>query len=91
MPRRASAVVLTAVVLTALVRHVGARIGARQAALRARIVLLAADGLSTTAIAAALGIARGTALAWRARFVAEGRVAPVALDSPEATARLVAA
>jgi transposase len=53
-------------------RRVHARTGSQQNALRARIVLLAADGLDTTAIAATLGIARGTARAWRARFVAHG-------------------
>jgi transposase len=53
-------------------RRVHARTGAPQDALRARIVLLAAEGLDTTAIAATLGIARGTARSWRARFVAHG-------------------
>jgi len=72
MPRRAPAVVLTAEDRTELGRRVSARTGSQQAALRARIVLLAADGLATTAIAAVLGIARGTARAWRARFVAAG-------------------
>ena len=72
MPRRAPAVVLTAEDRAALGRRVGARTSTQQAALRARIVLLAADGASTTAIAAELGIARGTARAWRARFVAVG-------------------
>ena len=72
MPRRAPAVVLTAEDRAALVRRVSARTGRQQAALRARIVLLAADGLATTAIAAVLGIARGPARTWRARFVAAG-------------------
>jgi transposase len=72
MPRRAPAVVLSPADRAALDRRVHARTGSQQDALRARIVLLAADGLDTTAIAATLGIARGTARAWRARFVAQG-------------------
>jgi transposase len=72
VPRRAPTVALTAEDRAELDRRVRARTGSQQAALRARIVLLAADGLATTAIAIALGIARGTARAWRARFVAHG-------------------
>ena len=72
MPRRAPTVVLTAEDRTELDRRIHARTAARQDALRARIVLLAADGLDTTAIASTLGIARGTARSWRARFVARG-------------------
>lgn len=70
MPRRAPTVVLTADDRAELDRRVHARTGSQQDAQRARIVLLAADGLDTTAVAAALGIARGTARSWRARFVA---------------------
>jgi len=65
-------VVLAADDRTELVRRRGARTSTQQEALRARIVLLAAEGLATTAIAATLGIARGTARTWRARFVAAG-------------------
>ena len=72
MPRRAPTVVLTAEDRAELDRRVGARTGSQQNALRARIVLLAAEGLDTTAIAATLGVARGTARSWRARFVAAG-------------------
>jgi transposase len=72
MPRRAPAVVLTAEDRTELGRRLSARTGSQQAALRARSVLLAADGASTTASAAEVGIARGTARTWRARFVAAG-------------------
>jgi transposase len=71
-PRRAPTVALTADDRAELDRRVRARTGSQQAALRARIVLLAADGLDTTAIAATLGIARGTARPWRARFAAQG-------------------
>jgi len=42
---------------------------AQALAQRARIVLLAADGLKNTEIAAELGITRGMAAKWRARFV----------------------
>jgi transposase len=45
------------------------RSSAQALALRARIVLLAADGLKNTEIAAELGITRGMAAKWRARFV----------------------
>jgi transposase len=72
MPRRAPDVVLTAADRLELDRRSRARTSRQQDALRARIVLLAADGLDTTAIAATLGIARGTARAWRARFAASG-------------------
>lgn len=72
MPRRAPTVVLAAEDRTELDRRIHARTAAQQDALRARIVLLAADGLATTAIADTLGIARGTARSWRARFVASG-------------------
>jgi transposase len=72
MPRRAPTVVLTAEERAELDRRVHARTGSQQDALRARIVLLAAEGLDTTAIAGTLGVARGTARSWRARFVAQG-------------------
>ena len=39
-------------------------------ALRARIVLACAEGRSNTAVAARLGIGRGTVIKWRARFLA---------------------
>lgn len=72
MPRRAPTVVLTAEDRADLDRRVHARTGAQQDALRARVVLLAAEGLDTTAIATTLGIARGTARSWRARFAVAG-------------------
>ncbi len=97
MPRRAPAVVLTEENRAELDRRVRARTSRQQDALRARIVLLAADGLDTTAIAAALGIARGTARAWRARFVATGMAGlvdrphcpPPRRYGPETQARIV--
>src|SRR5665648_666987 len=39
---------------------------------RARIVLLAGQGLSNTAIAARVGVSRPTVIAWRSRFVGRG-------------------
>jgi len=39
-------------------------------ALRARIVLACAEGRSNTAVAARLGVNRGTVTRWRARFLA---------------------
>jgi putative transposase len=72
MPRRLPAVPLTAVEQEELDRRVRARTSTRQEVLRAEVVLLAAAGRSNTAIAAALGVARGTARHWRTRFLAEG-------------------
>ena len=97
MPRRAPTVVLTDADRAELARRVQARTGSQQDALRARIVLLAADGLDTTTIAATLGIARGTARAWRARFVAQGLAGladrphcpPPRLYGPEVHAQVV--
>ena len=72
MPRRAPTILLTDDDRAELDRRVRARTSRQQDALRARIILLAAAGRDTTAIAATLGIARGTARSWRARFVAQG-------------------
>jgi transposase len=97
MPRRAPTVVLTADDRADLDRRVHARTGRQQDALRARIVRLAAAGLDSTAIATTLGIARGTARSWRARFVATGLAGvgdrphcpPPRKDGPEAQAQIV--
>jgi len=97
MPRRAPTVVLTAKDRAELDRRVRARTSRQQEAQRARVVLLAADGLDTTAIAATLGIARGTARSWRARFVAAGLAGlvdrphcpPPRTYGPERQARIV--
>ena len=72
MPRCAPAVCLTADERTELERRVRARTSRQQDALRARIILRAADGLSNTAIAQELGLARHTAQHWRTRFLADG-------------------
>jgi transposase len=71
MGRHAPTIELPAAERDDLERRVRARTGRQQAALRARIVLLAADGASNTAIAAKVGIARHTAQHWRDRFLAE--------------------
>ena len=97
MPRRAPTVVLTAEDRLELDRRVRARTSRQQDVLRARIVLLAADGLGTTASATALGVARGTARSWRARFVAHGLAGlvdrphcpPARLYAPATQARIV--
>src|SRR4051812_1351171 len=65
----AVAVVLDADELAQLERWTRRRTSAQALAQRARIVLLAADGLKNTEIAARLGITRGMAATWRARFV----------------------
>ena len=39
---------------------------------RARIILLAAEGMSNTDIAKAVGVSRPTVIEWRKRFLAEG-------------------
>jgi Homeodomain-like domain len=72
MPRRAPTIVLTDDERAELDRRVRARTSRQQDALRARIILLAAEEVDTTTIATTLGIARGTARSWRARFVAQG-------------------
>jgi hypothetical protein len=54
----------------------------QKVALRARIVLLAAQGLSNQAIATRLGTSRPTVLLWRRRFTEQG-VAGLAKDAPK--------
>ena len=55
--------------LERLTRASSVRAGLAQ---RARIVLLAADGLSNTAIAERVGVSRPTTIAWRERYQAKG-------------------
>jgi len=55
--------------LLSLTRSSSVRAGS---ALRARIVLLAADGVSNTEIAARVAVARQTVIDWRARYEREG-------------------
>src|SRR4051812_50157346 len=60
--------------LVAMTRSPTVRAGFAQ---RARILLLAADGLSNTEIADKVGVSRPTVLVWRARYVGDGLPAPV--------------
>ena len=55
--------------LTRWTRSSSIRAGLAQ---RARIVLLAADGVSNTAIAVRLGVSRPTVIGWRDRYAARG-------------------
>ena len=73
--------------LTRLVRSSSVRAGLAQ---RARIVLLAADGVSNTEIAERVGVSRPTVIGWRDRYAARGSggsgrraaVGPAADDRP---------
>src|SRR5215203_1800158 len=56
-------------VLERLTRSSSVRAGLAQ---RARIVLLAADGLSNTRVAELVGVSRPTVIGWRARYAARG-------------------
>ena len=73
MPNRAAAALGLRVgdreVLERLTRSSSVRAGL---ALRARIVLLAADGVSNTAIAELVGVSRPTVIGWRSRYAARG-------------------
>ena len=55
--------------LERLTRSSSVRAGLAQ---RARIVLLAADGLSNTRIAELVGVSRPTVIGWRSRYAARG-------------------
>ena len=56
-------------VLESWVRSTSIRAGWAQ---RARIVLLAADGVSNTEIAALVGVSRPTVICWRNRYATSG-------------------
>ena len=71
MPRHATPIGLTDAERTELERRVRARTSRQQDALRARVVLRAADGATNLAIAAEVGIARHTVQHWRDRFAAD--------------------
>ena len=70
MSRQATEIMLPAEERTELERQVRARTSRQQAALRARIVLRAAEGARNSDIAAELGIARHTVQQWRDCFAA---------------------
>ena len=59
--------------LARLTRVSSVRAGLAQ---RARIVLLAADGVSNTAIAERVGVSRPTVIGWRDRYAAQGHGGP---------------
>jgi transposase len=65
-------VVLDEVVRRALARIAASHCGQVRAVLRARIVLLAADGVANAAIAAACGTSANTVRKWRGRFARHG-------------------
>ena len=97
MSRHATAIELTPTERTELERRVRARTASQQEALRAQIVLRAAQGQQSKDIAATLGIARGTVRHWRDRFAKlrlEGLVdrphhPPPRLYGPEVQAQIV--
>jgi transposase len=67
-----------------LERLVRARTTAQHLAIRARIVLFAADGLSTEAIARRIGLDSDTVRQWRARWPSRtGRVPERLADAPK--------
>lgn len=83
-------IVLSSEERTELERLSRAHTTGQQLAVRARVVLLAADGLSTSAVARALGLDVGTARQWRARWrqfqevpLAELGVAARLADAPK--------
>jgi transposase len=78
-------IVLSAAERAALERLARAHTTGQQLAVRARVVLLAGDGLTTSAVARALGLDVGTARQWRARW---GRYRGVPLDEVGVAARL---
>jgi transposase len=67
---RLEALVLTGAERRTLQGWASRRTTAQGLALRARIVLACAEGRSNTAVAARLGVNRGTVIRWRARFLA---------------------
>lgn len=77
-------IVLTTEQRTELERLVRAHTSGQQMAMRARIVLLAADGLSTEEVARRLSIESDTVRLWRARWRATpGSVAERIADAPK--------
>ena len=79
--RKAAAIVLSAEEREALTGWARSRTAAVRLAQQARIVLLAADGMTNNAISAELGIERTIVGRWRKRFAAE-RMAGIERDKP---------
>jgi putative transposase len=77
-------IVLTSEERNELERLVRAHTTGQQVAVRARVVLLAADGLSTEAVARRLSIDADTVRAWRARWgTTPGSAAARVADAPK--------
>ena len=72
MSRPATAIVLTAEDRQTLTQRARAPTSEQRMVVRARVVLAAADGHSTDAIAAELSVRTGTVSEWRRRFAAQG-------------------
>lgn len=70
MSRHATRIMLSSHERAELERRVRARTSSQQAALRAQIVLRAAEGARNIDIAAEVGVARHTVQQWRDRFAA---------------------
>ena len=70
--RVAPTIVLSEEERAQLTRSAGGRTVAVRVSQRAKMVLLAADGQQTKAIAQALGVAPATASRWRKRFLRQG-------------------
>ncbi len=79
--RRAQPVTLNAAQRRQLGRYARGRQVAVRLALRARIVLLAADGFQNKQIAEQLGVSRQLVARWRTRFL-EGGIAGIEKDAP---------
>jgi transposase len=81
MPSSAAALVVAAAELAVLRRWAGAVQAPAALVRRAKILLLAAEGVSNTEIAERLGISRPTVIAWRSRYAREGLTGQLA-DRP---------
>ena len=72
MPSSAAALVVAPAELAVLRRWASAVQAPAGLVRRAKILLLAAEGVSNTEIAERLGISRPTVIAWRSRYAREG-------------------
>jgi len=72
MSRKATTVVLTGEEKRALESLANSRTAAYRKVQRARLVLLAAEGMTNTAIAQEVGLRRSRVVQWRKRFIGEG-------------------
>jgi transposase len=81
MPSSAAALPVCAEDLAALRRWAGAALAPAVLVQRAKLLLLAAEGVANTEIAERLGISRPTVIAWRKRYAHQGLTAQLA-DRP---------